>query len=85
MRGSVSVSRAQASLQAGTDRVSQVPDVSLHASPALKWTPADPRAAHQKTAASVLASGALTPSPSASSGLRGCVKLWGVRAPLRAT
>jgi len=48
MRGSVSVSRAKASLQAGTDRVSQVPDASLHASHALKWTPADPRAAHQK-------------------------------------
>ena len=48
MRGSVSVSHAKASLQAGTHRVSQVPDASLHASHALKWTPADPRAAHQK-------------------------------------
>ena len=35
MRGSVSVSHAKASLQAGTDRVSQVPDASLHASHAL--------------------------------------------------
>jgi len=48
MRGSVSVSRAKASLQVGTDRGSQVPDPSLHASPALKWPPADPREAHQK-------------------------------------
>ncbi len=48
LRGSVSVSHAQASLQAGTHRVSQVPDASLHASHALKWTPAEPRAAHQK-------------------------------------
>lgn len=48
MRGSLSVSRAQASLRAGTDRGSQVPDASLHASHALQWTPADPRAAHPK-------------------------------------
>ena len=48
MRGSVSVSRAKASLQVGTDRGSQVPDASLHASHALKWTPADPRRSHQK-------------------------------------
>ena len=68
MRGSLSVSRARVFLQAGTNRVSQVPDASLHASHALRWTPADPRAAHQKNATSVLASGALTPSPSASSG-----------------
>jgi hypothetical protein len=48
MRGSLSVSLAKASLQVGTDRGSQVPDASLHASHALKWTPADPREAHQK-------------------------------------
>jgi hypothetical protein len=48
VRGSVSVSRARVFLQAGTHRVSQVPDASLPASHALRWTPADPRAAHQK-------------------------------------
>ena len=32
----------------GTRRVSQVPDASLHASHALRWTPADPRRSHQK-------------------------------------
>jgi hypothetical protein len=31
----------------GTSRASQVPDASLHASHALKWTPADPRGSHQ--------------------------------------
>ena len=29
-------------------RVSHVPDAALHAYHALKWTPADPREAHQK-------------------------------------
>jgi hypothetical protein len=48
MRGSLSVSPAQASPQAGTTRISHVPDASLHASHALQWTPAEPRAAHQK-------------------------------------
>ena len=48
MRGSLSVSLAKASLQAGTHRASHVPDASRHASHALKWPPADPRAAHQK-------------------------------------
>src|SRR5262245_6241364 len=76
MRGSVSVSRAQASLPAGTARVSQVPDASRHASRALRWTPADPRDAHQ-TASSVWASGALTPSPSAFSLLTGLYQAWG--------
>ena len=59
-------------------------DASLHAYHALRWTPADPREAHQN-ASSVLASGALKPSPSALSRLRGCIKLWGVRSPLRST
>ena len=49
---------------AGTPRVSPVPGASLHASHALRWTPADPRDAHP-SASSVLAAGALTPSPSA--------------------
>src|SRR5712692_2720084 len=34
-------------LSPGTRRVSQVPDASLHAYHALKWTPADPRGPHQ--------------------------------------
>ena len=76
MRGSLSVSPAQASLHAGTDRGSQVPDASRHASHALRWTPADPRDAHQ-TASSVLASGALTPSPSAFSFVTGLYQAWG--------
>ena len=41
----------------GMTRVSHVPDASLHAYHALKWTPADPREAHQH-AAFVEASGA---------------------------
>ena len=54
------------------------------------WTPADPRCAHQ-CARSVLASGPLTPSPSAFEAFasyalyRGYIKLGGVRSPLRAT
>jgi len=36
--------------ETGAVRVSQVPDASLHAYHALKWTPADPRAAHQHAA-----------------------------------
>ena len=48
----------------GTFRVSQVLDASLDTCHALRWTPADPRNAHQN-AFSVLASGPLTPSPSA--------------------
>ena len=31
----------------GMTRVSQVPDASLHAYHALRWTPTDPREAHQ--------------------------------------
>ena len=41
----------------GMTRVSHVPDAALHAYHALKWTPADPREAHQH-ASSVEASGA---------------------------
>ena len=62
--------------ETGAVRVSQVPDASLHAYHALKWTPADPREAHQ-TAPSVLASGALTPSPSAFSFLTGLYQALG--------
>jgi hypothetical protein len=43
--------------QSGMPRVSQVPDASLHAYHALKWTPAAPREAHQHASA-VEASGA---------------------------
>ena len=68
----------------GIHEVSQVPDASLYAYHALRWTPADPREAHQH-ASSVWASGALKPSPSALLPLRGCIKLWGVRSPLRST
>ena len=35
-------------LAPGIHEVSHVPDASLHAYHALKWTPADPREAHQK-------------------------------------
>src|SRR5215813_520030 len=58
------------------NRVSQVPDASLHTSHALRWTPADPRDAHH-CASSVLASGALTPSPSAFSFLTGLYQVLG--------
>ena len=71
-------------LAPGIHAVSQVPDASLHAYHALKWTPADPREANQN-ASSVEASGALKPSPSALLPLRGCIKLQGVRSPLRST
>ena len=33
----------------GTRRVSQVPDASLHACHALRWTPADPRGPHRES------------------------------------
>ena len=68
----------------GIHEVSQVPDASLHAYHVLRWTPADPREAYQ-CASSVEASGALKPSPSALLRLRGCIKLWGMRSPLRST
>ena len=68
----------------GIHAVSQVPDASLHAYHVLRWTPADPREAHQG-ASSVEASGALQPSPSALLRLRGCSTLGGVRSPLRST
>ena len=48
MRGSVSVSHPKASLQVGTDRVSQVPDASLHASHALCGPRQILGASHQK-------------------------------------
>src|SRR3989337_1191062 len=50
--------------RAGTLRVSQVPGISLPTCHALSWTPADPRRPHH-CGLSVLASGPLTPSPSA--------------------
>ena len=43
-------------LSLGTRRVSQVPDASLHACHALRWTPADPRGPHRIVGPSVLAS-----------------------------
>ena len=62
--------RISASIRSGTTRVSQVLVASLHAYHALRWTPADPRRPHQ-VGPSVLASGTLTPSPSASNALTG--------------
>jgi hypothetical protein len=56
--------------------VFQVPDASLHASHALPWTPADPRAAPQH-ASSVSAAGACKPSPSACAALPGRSQAWG--------
>src|SRR5712691_1884492 len=51
-------------VEPGLTRVSHVPDPALHAYHGLRWTPAAPRDAHQH-AASVEASGACKPSPSA--------------------
>ena len=53
-----------ASLGPGIQAVSHVPDAALHAYHARKWTPTDPREAHQRASA-VEASGACKPSPSA--------------------
>lgn len=50
--------------------------------PRSSWTPADPRGPHPH-GPSVWASGTLKPSPSAFPLLRGCIKLQGVRSPLR--
>ena len=63
-------------------RISQFLDASLLHIPRSSWTPADPRGLHP-VGPSVWASGTLTPSPSAFPLLRGCVKLPGVRSPLR--
>jgi len=58
--GSIAVCHAlwrfESRLRPGIRRASQVPDASLHACHALKWTPADPRGPHQ-IGPSVLASG----------------------------
>jgi len=68
-------------------RASQVLNASLDTCHALKRTPADPRRTHQ-CVLSVLASGPLTPSPSAFERLaplansRGCIKLQEVRTSL---
>jgi len=68
-------------------RVSQVLDASLDTCHALRRTPADPRRTHQYVL-SVLASGPLTPSPSAFERLaplansRGCIMLQEVRTSL---
>jgi hypothetical protein len=105
VRGSPSVSLASVFRLSfsfsGTFRVSQVLDVSLHASHALRGPrqtlgALTYRMYTDRTSAlralSVLASGPLTPSPSAFEAFapyslyRGCsIKLGGVRSPLRAT
>ena len=64
LRGSRSVCRAPRPSLPRNLPASQVPDASLHASHALRGTPADPRDAHP-SASSGWASGALTPAPSA--------------------
>ena len=67
----------------GVERVSQVPDASLHACHALRWTPADPREPHPG-GPSAWASGSLTPSPSALSRLTGLSQAWGIAVSLAA-
>ena len=70
-------------LVGGAERISQVPDASLHACHALRWTPADPREPHQG-GSSAWASGSLTPSPSALSRLTGLYQAWGIAVSLAA-
>ena len=70
-------------LVGGAERISQVPDASLHACHALRWTPADPREPHQG-GSSAWASGSLIPSPSALSRLTGLYQAWGIAVSLAA-
>ncbi len=72
----------------GIIRVSQVPDVSLHTSHALCGPRQTLRALTRFSALFVLASGPLTPSPSAFEAFapyrlyRGCIKSWGIAVSL---
>ena len=85
--GSLAVCRATcrfgSRLSSGTRRVSQVPDASLHACHALRWTPADPREPHQ-FGPSVLASGTVNTVAICTKRPDGAViKLWRSRSLLR--
>ena len=80
--GSLTVCRAffrfGSRLNSVTRRISQVPDASLHACHALKWTPADPRGPHQ-CGPSVWASGTVNTVAICVKRLDGAVSSFGVR------
>ena len=82
--GSLTVCRAflrfESRLSSGTRRASQVPDASLHACHALKWTPADPREPHQ-FGPLVLASGTVNTVAICCKRLDGAVSSFGDRGP----
>ena len=70
--------RFESRLRPGTRRVSQVPDASLHACHALRWTPADPRGPHH-SGPFVLASGTVNTVAVCFKRLDGAVSSFGVR------
>ena len=82
VRGSIAVCHAarrfSSPLRVGTRRASQVPDASLHACHALRWTPADPRGPHQ-FGPSVLASGTVNTVAICFKRLDGAVSSFGNR------